>query len=415
MRSRKASVVQKDTSPLGYEHAIALYRQGRYEEVIESLSHVVVRDDTLGDMVKFYRGMSHRTLGMTALQNEDYHRAERHLRSAAKDAGPSADLGRHLASIFARTGRPIHCAEQLRSVSAVDGANVEGICRLARAQFQAGQRSTARLALRRGLREFPRNSAIHCLLGLFAAGQDDYRRARRYLQRSVQFDCTNWRAWRYLGLVSLVEHDIPAGIRAFQRAFDLQPNNLELAWRLSLAAQAGRQNGYGVVLHLPETPMLETDSPIRQLASYIVREKDYLKACLNPLTAPKERRYYHMLRDVLTTALRMHPDYADIHLAAGRVAMKLGDAPHAVEHAERATEINPTYVDALVFLADRHAEAGDVEKGIARYREAISAGGDWADIHQSLSALRRQQRQMGDVGRSEQDSSLKTHPLRRAA
>jgi len=415
MRSRKASVVEKDTSPPGYDYAISLYRQGRYEEVIEALSQVVVREDMSGDMVRFYRGMSHRTLGLTAMQDGDYRRAERHLHSAARDAGPSADLGRHLASIFARTGRPIHCAEQLRIASDADDANVEDLCRLARAQFQAGQRSTARLTLRRGLREFPRNSTIHCQLGLFAAAQDDYRRARRYLQRAVQFDCTNWRAWRYLGLVALVGHEIPVAIRAFQRAFDLQPNNLELAWRLSLAAQAGRQNGYGVVLHLPETPMLETDSPIRQLASYMVREKDYLKACLNPLTAPKERRYYHMLRDVLTTALRMHPNYADIHLAAGRVALKLGDTAQACEHAEGAVAINPTYIDALVFLAERHAEAGDVEMGIARYREAISAGGDWADIHQSLSALRRQQRQMRGVDQSEQDAPMKTQPLREAA
>jgi tetratricopeptide (TPR) repeat protein len=412
--SRKASELKRAPASVDYDHAVGLYRQGCYAEVIDTLHGMMDRQDVLGEMARFYVGMSHRALGLSAMKISDYGGAEKHFRAAAGRIGADADISRHLAGIFAKTQRPVLCTEQMRHITG-DNQTLGDICRLARAQWQAGERVSARLGLRRALKGFPRNSTIYRQLGLFAASQDDYRRARRYLKRAVRFDCTNWRAWRHLGLVCLVDQDIPAAVRAFQRAFDLQPNNLELAWRLSQAAHAGQQNGYGVLLHLPEAPLPESDSPIRQLAMYMVRESDYLQACLNPMTAPTEPRYYDMLQDVLTVAVGMYSGYADIHLAAGRVAERRGEVARAQEHARRAIEINPKYIDALVFLAKCHAQADEVEEGIMRYRQAISAGGNWADIHHDLSALRDRQNNT-TTNQPQHDEVLPTiEPLRRAA
>ncbi len=75
-----------------------------------------------------------------------------------------------------------------------------------------------------------------------------------------------------------------------------------------------------------------------------------------------------------------------------------------------------TELESLMFLAECHAEAGDVAEGISRYRQAISAGGNWADIHRNLSALRDKQRQTTHDQPQRDDLTLPmTGPLRRAA
>lgn len=383
------------SEPVAYTHAVALYRQGRYAETVDAMAFLMPRQDIVGKMARFYVGMSHRAMGLAAMDRRDYTAAERHFRAAIQGVGTNVDLLRYLASIFAHTERPMQCAEQMHHVAEAS-QKVGDACALARAQWQAGHQQTARLTLRKALRQFPRNSEIYRQLGSLAATEEDYRRARRFFHRSVRFDCTNWRSWRSLGLVALADMNAAEAVRAFQRAFDLQPNNLDIAWQLSLTARAVQQSGCGVVLHMPESPLPETDSPIRHLAAYIVHEKDYLKACFDPMTATTEPRYYHMLRDVLTMALMAHPDYADIQLAAGRVAQRLGLRHEARSHANRAVAINPKYVDGLVFLAECYAEGGELFAAVDCYRRAISAGGNWVDINYALSALQRQIRQTTD-------------------
>ena len=383
------------SKPAAYTRAVTFYRQGRYAETVDAMASLTHRKDIVGKMACFYVGMSHRAMGLEAMKHCDYTEAERHFRLAVQGVGSNVDLSRYLASIFAHTDRPMQCAEQMHHVAA-SSQESDDACALARAQWQAGHRQTARLTLRKALRQFPRNSEIYRQLGLLAAAEEDYRRARRFLRRSVRLDCTNWQSWRSLGLVALADTNVAEAVRAFQRAFDLQPNNLDIAWQLSLAARAGQQSGGRVVLHMPESPLPETDSPIRHLAAYVVHEKDYLKACLDPMAAPDEPRYYHMLRDVLTMALMSHPDYADIQLAAGRVAQRLGLGREALSHADRAVTINPKYVDGLVFLAECHAETGQLFVAVDCYRRAISAGGNWVDINYALAALQRQIRQTTD-------------------
>ena len=413
--SRESKSPEANT-PASYNHAVSWYRQGGYAHAAEVLAELVGREDIVGKMSRFYLGMSHRALGLAAMKNRDYTAAERHFRKAVRGVGCDVDLSRYLASIFAHTDRPMQCAERMQHVAA-GSQTAEDACRLARAQWQAGQPNSARLTLRKGLRAFPRNSDLYRQLGAFAAADEDYRRAQRFFRRSVRSDGTNWQSWRYLGLVALADKNITGAVRAFQRAFDLQPNNLDLAWQLSLAAQAAQQSGFGVVLHMPESPLPEIDSPIRHLAAYIVYEKDYLKACLDPLTASEEPRYYHMLRDVLAMALMTHSGYADIQLAAGRVASRLELAHEAHAHASKAVAINPKYTDAWVFLAECNAGMGELHEAIDCYRKAISAGGNWVDINYALTALQRQIRETTpEQTNTELTRSMpEAAPLRRAA
>lgn len=84
----------------------------------------------------------------------------------------------------------------------------------------------------------------------------------------------------------------------------------------------------------------------------------------------------NLLREALEEykeAIRLRPDYPDVHNRMGELHLKSGDFEVAKKEFETAIEMNPRYVGALLNLADARMEYAEklVEEAEKDYRSAL--------------------------------------------
>jgi len=86
-------------------------------------------------------------------------------------------------------------------------------------------------------------------------------------------------------------------------------------------------------------------------------------------------------------ALDKHGDFADLRYYCSCVYRRLGRIADAIEQSQRALEINPRFVKALVLLAQLYAQTDRHEQAIDRLQSAIAWGANYADLHYALGKL----------------------------
>jgi len=349
-----------------YREGLKLYCSGRAREAIDLLGELRDRGDLAGRLSRYYEGLSHRSLGIDALQAGRFAEAETQFRAAVKCIGRRADLTEYLCGIYARGGHFERCANELDKSVAQDGQCAETWRRLAQAQWQAGRREEALMTLGRAVRRLGERGVLLMQLGLFHAAEERFAEAADCLARAARADCS----------------DMLQAVRSFQRAWELRPGDTAVALQLAIAARAADESGHGVVVRPPQNLQSPVaDSHIRQLAAYVRSEPDFIDAFLALPTSTVDEELFRLLVHVLQTALVEHPDYADLHHRASEVMLRLGTTEPAMHHARRAVEINPRYVHALVHLSGLCNRMGRHAEAVANVELAIRYGADWPDVH----------------------------------
>jgi len=253
--------------------------------------------------------------------------------------------------------------------------------KLAQAQWRAGRRAEAYMTLNAALRRFDGSAELNMQLALFYAAEERFEDAHQCFRAAVDADCTNPDAHCYLGLSAAAQGAVLTAAQSLQRAFELRPQDLMLALQLALAAKAAAENGCPLVLRLPEPAPTPAASQARQLANYVTAESDFLEAFLALPRSRADGELFGMLAGVIQMALAEHSDYADLQYYCACVFRRLGRLDRAFHRVGRALEINPRYVQALLLLAQLHAEGGDLGQAVESVRRAIQCGADWPDIH----------------------------------
>jgi tetratricopeptide (TPR) repeat protein len=217
---------------------------------------------------------------------------------------------------------------------------------------------------------------------MFHASEEQYAQARPALQKAADLDCGDADARYYIGLVDAACGDVPAALRAFQRALELRPADLMIAYHLAIAGRAARELGLDVVLRLPENrPSVSADSRSGSLASHIAVEPEFIEAFLDLPPTEMDGELFELLCGAVKMALGSHPAYADLHYHCARLLDRLGKAQEAIAHLERALAINGRYVKARIEMARRQAQAGMTTQALAHLEAAIECGADWPDVH----------------------------------
>ena len=364
-----------------YTQGLYLYRLGYYDEAVSQLKPLQNRRDLTGRLARYYEGMAHRAMGIDAMCEGRYDVAEHHLRMAMGSIGRQADLASYLGALYAQTDRHDACAREMDEVLSRQPDSAVAWRRLAQAQWRAGQREQAYMTLASGIGQVEAKAILYMQLGVFYAAEEELDRARQNLALAVECDCTNSDAHYYLGLTAAASGDVRAAVRCFQRAFELRPDDLMLCFQLALSARAAGLEGGGVIIRMPEMSAPLADSQVRQLAGYITADPDFVDAFVALPESDVDAELFDMLAGVLRIALGEHPNYADLHLRCSRVYQRLDRIAPAVEHAKRAVEINPDYVEALLQLGRLHAEEGRRDDAADCVARAIEKGADWPDIH----------------------------------
>lgn len=370
-----------------YTRGIDLYRQGRYEQAAAELANVSARTDMLGDVARFYAAMSQRAMGIEALREERFEEAEKHLLAAARSIGNEADLSGYLASVYAQTDRHDMCVAAMERAERVGRADPSFSRKLAQARWRAGRRTEAYMTLTAALRESGPDSKLYVQLGLFYAAEERYDQAHKAMSSAVEADCSNCDAHFHLALIEAAQGHVQAAVRLFQRAFELRPGDLMLAYHLALAAKAASQEGYRVVLRLPEPGQVPSDSQIRQLAGYITNEPAFIEAFLSLPASAIDGELFKVLGGVVQMALDEHDDYADLNYYCSGIFRRLGKGELAINYARQAVQINPSYVQALLQLGELCGQGGRHSEAIECLERAIACGADFPDVHFRLAEV----------------------------
>jgi len=370
-----------------YRRGVTACLEKRYAQAVADLEALAGSTDPLARTARRYVALAHRQLGLAALKENRLDQAEYHLRASLRAAANQPDLGASLAAIYANSGRYGSCSQVLERVIETQGDRVELWRKLAQSQWRAGRRAQAYLTISSAMRKLGPEAQLHLQLGLFHSAEDHLAEAKACFARAAEADSTNAEAHQYLGLTAAAMKDVPAAVRSLQRALELRPGDLRLAYQLTLAARAAGQAGLKVVLNIPDAAANTVGSESRQLASYIAAEPEFLEAVLpNPrrVSLPpdeEETRLLGLLVNVIHMALQERPDYADLHFYHAHVLDRLGRTDEAVDAAREALAINPRFTKALVALGQIYARRDRRAEAVDCLQRAIAAGADWPDVH----------------------------------
>lgn len=337
--------------------------------------------DLTGKLARYFEGLSHRSLALEALRAGEFREAEQYFRLAMSCMGRRADLTAYLCGLYVRTDRHDRCADEMSLAVKDNDGEPSNWRKLAQSQWRSARREDALMTLVSALRKFPQNSELTMQLGLFHAAEHQFEQARKYFESAARSDCTNADMHYYLGLCHASLSDVHAAARSFQRAWELRPSDMMFALQLSLSARAVCQSGKPVVIRLPESDSPPETSHVRQLASYVQKNTDFVDAFLALPPGDVDEKLFAMLANVLQMALSQHGGYADLHMRLSRVMQRLDRFDSAVEHAGRAVEINPKYVQAQLQLGRLYYQSGQNVEAVSHMQQAIQSGADWPDIH----------------------------------
>ena len=370
-----------------YVAGMEYYCRRLHRQAVAELARLRTRKDPTGNLARYYQGLSLRALGLEAMASGRLEEAERHLRAAIECIGRNADLSDYLAAIYACTRRFDHCARQAETAAELRCDDPAAWRRLAQAQWQSGRRAEAHLTLRQALRRLDQITGLHLQMGLFLAAEGDLGGAMGAFTQAVGADCANADAHYYLALAAQARGDVVEAAKGLQRALELRPADLMLAYQLAKAAQAAADSGTTLILHPFDLRPAAGKSQFDHLARYVTVEGDFLEAFLALPPSPVDEELFGLLSSVLEAALEDHPDYADLQFHCSRVCQRLGRTLEAIHHANQAVRVNPRYIKAQIHLAGLYAENGQAPLAVKHLRQAVSTGADWADVHCRLGEI----------------------------
>jgi len=366
-----------------YTRGLMLRGRGCFAQAAQELQGLTQQDDTIGLLSRYHYALAHRSLSGEALADGNFQAAQRHLKTAMNAVGNDCGPGGVLAELYARGHKLADCLRETEKASATRAGenSPEFHRRLAQAQWQAGRRQEAALTLSQAFRRFGPTGVLHLQQGLFHAAESKFAEARKSLARAAETLCDNPDAHRYLGLAAAAMGDAPAAARSFQRALDLRPDDLMLAYQLSLAARSAAAAGVDITVHLPAPTPMPTNGNLHALAKRIADEPDLIEALCSLPNGDLDNDLFALLAGAVELALEAHPRYADLHLAASKAYARLNQHDAARVRAETSLEINPAYTRARLHLAELCASAGLIAEAAEHYERAVRDGADWPDVH----------------------------------
>ncbi len=370
-----------------YSQGLQLLRSGRPVEAARLLASATASPGLTGQLARFYRGRALREAGLAHARAGQFDQAQAMLRQAIDTLGADASLAAYLAGLYTRTGQPARAEAYLEAACQYEPDEVRHAAALAALQLRNGTRERAMMTLQQALRRHGDSAILHVQLGLMHAGDERYADARHHLTRAIACDCLHAQAHYHLGLVAAAEGDFPAALRSLERAHTLQPGELLLTYQLAAVARVARGSGQSVELRLQSAePAPPARTHLEHLANFVCQEHDFVDAFLALPPSPADEELFGLLAAVLETALETHGRYADLHYHRARVADRLGQASLALHHARKAVSVNPDYVAGRILLGRLLAEAEPVD-ALAQYTRALSAGGDYPDVHAARAEL----------------------------
>ena len=398
-----------------YQLGVKAYHEGKYSEAVEHLSSLTGHHSEPTSLLsRFYLGQAHYRLAVRFFQERRFHEATIHFQAASTALPAGGGFARYLAACYLG----VRCFEEAaRELEKLLGKSPDDIglrIRCALAQWKQGSPLDATSTIREGICRSPRNAELHYQLGVMLAADDDWIEAEQLFEKTLATDPSHAGACERLAQICALSSRAEQALRYMERAHQLDPSHPRIAMQLALLTQSSGASAGSVKWHLlAKSPKLE-EQALDRLGDAVVREPEFVATFLSLPPSEVDGEVFSTLAATLEHALAKHPEFADLHYHCGAVYNRLGQHREAIEHAERAVEINPRYVNALILLAELYGQTDRKADGVDRLKQAIDAGGDFADVHYLMGKLYQDAGQVDRARRSYQRALDLNHNYRLA-
>lgn len=290
-------------------------------------------------------------------------------------------------------GEPAKAVEHFAIEGESDkNANVRAI-RAAHALWAADQAEDAVTTLRRAIRRDPDDAELHFQLGTFLASQNQIEEAELRLTQAVSINGEHFDALVSLALTCGVRQESAQAVALLRRAQTLRPDDARVAMILARAVRAVAPEGdvgFGISVVDGASRALP-DRWIEALSGIIESDPDFVDAFLSLPSEKTNAQVYENLLRSLERALARLPEHGELHYHCGRVLDRLERVEEAIAQTERAAQIDPRSIRALVELGKLYQKTDRKADAASRLEQAVRAGGDYADVHFLLGNLYRDQ------------------------
>ena len=231
-------------------------------------------------------------------------------------------------------------------------------------------------------------------------GYADYKlgepaRALERLRRAIELNPNVEDFYMKIGELMLFHNSGQAAIAFFEAGLKKLPNSSLLHFGLAVSYMADGTKPEAVREHLETALLLQPDFQpalsLLCLTSY--REKDwprlqdaaerlihlnprshegyYYKAAalVESRSNEKQGSVFEEAKQLLQQSIRLNPDFADSHIALGKLLVKVDQISPAVVEFERSTTLNPESIEAYYLLGKAYQRAGLKEKSIQAFNE----------------------------------------------
>jgi tetratricopeptide (TPR) repeat protein len=370
-----------------YRSGVEALDRGRFEDAISHLKPVVTSRGPAQVLGKYYLSQAHMGQGRRCLLERKHSEAVKHFRAAQKLNPQSAELGDLLVQSLISDNRPDAAITELEKTRTVHGHTVPRAIRLALLQWRLGRREEAVATLEQARRQRPDDADIPYQLALMSAEQGQYEAARTLLQDAVAMRPTHARAHRHLGLVFGALEQPEHAAAALADAARLLPRDAAVALELATALRAcDRRVSATLTAELTVPTDASADHAARRAAAerlgeVFASEPDMIGAFLDLPRSARDFELFEMLAAATAVALSHHPGYADLHRCAALIQLRLGRFEDAMGFIDRALQINPRYVAAMIDRGRILATQNRPDDAVRTLRQAVAHGGDYADVH----------------------------------
>ena len=338
----------------------------------------------------YYEGRDRLRRGLCLLAAGRYDQAICELNAAAQANPDSLSLPTYLAAAYVGRGHFKAAADELQEIVNREPADVRNRIRHALALWKAGQADRAVASLRDGIRRTPDSAELHFQLATILASAGETEEAELRFTQAAAIDKHHTDALVGLALCHGAQGNAAKAVSLLKRAQAQNPRNARVALLLTYALEAAKHtHRMPVQPAMPDESPTEDEPALEELSAIIETEPDFVEAFLSLDAEDVDGDVFTMLAATINRALERSPEHADLHYHSGRVLDRLGRTGDAIAAVERAVELRPVFIKALIQLAKLYQRSDRRLDACRRLEETIRLGAKYADVYYMLGNLYR--------------------------
>lgn len=374
-----------------YLLAMRAFEGQDYFAAARTFAVVATEQDLCGRVSAYYAAEASLRLGLQLMQQADFEAAVRSFEQALQFNPRSHSLAQYLACSFAKLQRFDRAIRYSDREVSLRGSESDPRIRLALSQWRDGQQAAAIQSLREGILLQSGQVEWHFQLGVLLSAREEHHDALESFRQVIELAPAHAEALMHMGLCHGALQEPEEAVHYLSLAQLERPHDAKTGLFLAVALKAAAplETSQPVEVASPTTAPVVGLEDVEELTQIVSDEPEVIEAFVGSPELENDGNLFELLAAVLDRAILRRPRSAELHFHRGQAYGRLGRADQAIASCERAVEIDPGLVQALVTLAKLYLQSERHDDARVRLQQVLDLGYEYADVHFHLGCIYR--------------------------